>query len=156
VASGRPKAEMPEELVRYLEGGRLVVAATVDVDAEGAPYTMVMNSALALDAHTIRFALDHRTHTLTNLRADPRIMLEVVADGMIYGVRGVAAIVRETMDHAPIASALVEMAVEHVKRDLPPGVIVEGPVFRWGALEPYIAPVEPPMFEELRTYQRGG
>ena len=89
VASGRPQAEMPEELVRYLEGGRLVVAATVD--AEGAPYTMVMNSALAIDPHTIRFALDHRTHTLVNLRANPRIMFEVVADGMIYGVRGTAA-----------------------------------------------------------------
>ena len=142
---------MPEELVRYLEGGRLVVAATVDAD--GAPYTMVMNSALAIDAHTIRFALDHRTHTLVNLRADPRIMFEVVGDGMIYGVRGTATIVREQMEHAPIASALVEVAVEHVKRDLPPGVKVEAPKFEWAALAPFMDPVEPPMFEELRTYR---
>jgi len=144
---------MPDELVRYLEGGRLLVAATVDAD--GAPYTMVLNSALALDAHTVRFALDRRTHTLANLRANPGIMFEVIADGMIYGVRGAAEILREEMDHAPTPSALVEVSVEQVKRDLPPGVIVEGPSFRWGALDPYMSPVEPPMFDELRTWPRG-
>jgi hypothetical protein len=53
-----------------------------------------------------------------------------------------------------VPSALVEVAVEAVKRDLPPGVIVEGPMYRWGALDPFMAPVEPPMFEELRTFGR--
>ena len=61
-AARRPRC--PTSSSRYLAGGRLVVAATVD--AEGAPYTMVMNSALAIDPHTIRFALDHRTHSLVN------------------------------------------------------------------------------------------
>jgi len=30
MASGRPRAEMPDDLVAYLAGGRLVVVATVD------------------------------------------------------------------------------------------------------------------------------
>jgi predicted pyridoxine 5'-phosphate oxidase superfamily flavin-nucleotide-binding protein len=143
---------MPEDLVRYLDGGRLIVASTVDPD--GWPYTMVMNSATALDARTIRFALDHRTHTLKNIRANGRIMLEVIGDGLIYGVRGAATIVRELMQNAPIASALIEVSVDSVKRDLPPGVIVEGPMFRWGALDPYMTPIEPKMFEELKTFGR--
>ena len=71
----------------------------------------------------------------------------------IYGVRGTATIIREQMEHAPIPSALIEVAVEHVKRDLPPGVDVDGPSFRWGALDPYMTPVEPPMFDEIRTYR---
>ena len=151
MASGRPSAEMPAELVRHLSGGRLVIAATIDDD--GWPYTMVLNSALAIDAGRIRFAIDHRTHSLANLRANGRIMLEIIGDGLIYGVRGSARVVRETMEHAPIASAMIEVAVEVVKRDLPPGVIVEGPMFRWGALDPYMTPIEPLMFEEMRTYQ---
>jgi predicted pyridoxine 5'-phosphate oxidase superfamily flavin-nucleotide-binding protein len=143
---------MPGDLVAYLSGGRLVVGATIDED--GDPYTMVMNSVIAIDSTTIRFCLDHRTHTLTNLRADGRMMLEVIGNGLVYGVRGTATIIREQMDHAPIPSAMVELAVEAVKRDLPPGVELDAPVFRWGALAPYMTPVEPPMFEELRTYRR--
>ncbi len=54
---------MPDDLVAYLAGGRLVVGATID--EHGEPYTMVMNSAIAIDPRTIRFCLDHRTHTLT-------------------------------------------------------------------------------------------
>ena len=65
-------------------------------------------------------------------------------------MRGTATIIREQMDHAPIPSALVELVVEAVKRDLPPGVEVEAPAFRWGAIGQFMTPVEPPMFEEIR------
>lgn len=143
---------MPGDLVTYLSGGRLVMGATVDENGE--PYTMVMNSAIAIDAHTVRFCLDHRTHTLRNLRANNRMMLEVVGDGLIYGVRGTATIIREQMDYAPVPSAMVELTVETVKRDLPPGVEVDAPAFRWGAIAPLMKPVDPPMFEEIRTYGR--
>ena len=151
MASGRPSAEMPDELVRHLDGTHLAIAATVDGD--GWPYTMVLNSAIAVDAHRIRFAIDGRTHSLVNLREHGRIMLEVIGDGFIFGVRGTARVLRDKMDHAPIASAMIEIDVELVKQDLPPGVIVEGPMFRWGALDPYMTPIEPAMFEELRTYE---
>ena len=144
---------MPPELVEFLAGGRLVVAATVDGD--GLPYTLVMNSAVALDARTIRFALDRRTHTLKNLESHPAMMFEIVGDGFIFGVRGVARVLRDQMEHAPTPSALVEVSVELVKRDLPPGVQVEGPRFEWGPLGQYMSPIEPAMFEELRTYKTG-
>ena len=150
MSSGTPKEAMPAELVEWLSGGRLVVGATVDV--EGGPYTMVMNSVVATDEHTLRFALDHRTHTLANLRKDGRMMLEVVGDGFIYGVSGVARVVVEQMQHAPIPSALVQVDVETVKRDLPPGVQVTAPSFAWGALEQYMTSIEPAMFEELRDW----
>jgi hypothetical protein len=153
MSSGQPKDAMPDELVAYLEGGRLVVAATVDSD--GMPYTMVMNSAMAVDANTIRFCIDHRTHSLKNIRGNGRIMFEVIGDGFIYGVRGSARVVVEKMEHAPIPSAMVEVSVETVKRDLPPGVEVEGPRFRWGALEQFMAPVEPKMFAEMRDWGGG-
>lgn len=143
---------MPDDLVAYLTGGRIVIGATID--EHGEPYTMVMNSAIAVDAHTVRFCLDHRTHTLTNVRANAHMMLEVVGDGLIYGIRGTATIIREQMDHAPIPSALIELAVEAVKRDLPPGVEVDAPRFRWGAIGQFMDSVEPPMFEEIRTYGR--
>ena len=150
MSSGKPNDEMPLELVSFLAGGRLVVASTVD--AEGLPYTMVMNSAVALDAHTIRFALDRRTHSLKNIEAHGAMMFEIIGDGFIYGVRGAARVLREQMEHAPTPSALIEVSVETVKKDLPPGVQVTAPTFEWGPFGAYMTPIEPAMFEELRTY----
>lgn len=151
MASGRPQADLPDDLLSYLAGGRLVVVATVDAD--GWPYTMVMNWAAAKDARTIRLSMDRRTHSLKNVEANGRVMLEVIGDGLIYGVRGSARVIQDEMRHAPVPSAMVEVAVEHVKRDLPPGVIVEGPVFRWGALDPFMSPLDPLGIEELKTYE---
>jgi hypothetical protein len=151
MSSGQPKAEMPPELVEFLSGGRLVVGSTID--AEGAPYTMVMNSVMALDASTIRFCLDRRTHTLKNIEANGQMMLEIIGDGIIFGVRGTARVIREQMDHAPIPSAMVELSVEAVKRDLPPGVLVTAPAFEWGALAEFMGAIEGKMFEEMRTYR---
>ena len=150
MASGETKDTLPDDLLAYLTGGQLIVAATIDAD--GSPYTMVMNSAIAVDARTIRFALDRRTHSLKNIEANGRIMFEIIGDGIAYGVRGAATILRETMEHAPIASALINVTVDQVKRDLPPGVEVDPPHFRWGPLGDYMTSIEPAMFNELRTH----
>jgi hypothetical protein len=151
MASVPTSGEMPDELVRFLSGGRLVVVATVD--SEGWPYTMVMNWAVAKDARTVRLCIDHRTQSLRNIRERGRAMVEVIGDGMVYGVRGPARVIVEQMRHAPIPSAMVEVAVDLVKRDLPEGVEVDAPAYRWGALEPYMSKLDPLGFEEMRTYQ---
>jgi hypothetical protein len=56
------------------------------------------------------------------------------------------------MEHAPIPSAMVEVAVDIVKKDLVPGVEFEGPKFRWGALEPVMGKADPLGIAELRGY----
>lgn len=145
--------ELPARALEALAGGRLVVVATVD--ERGWPYTMVMNWAAARDARTIRLSLDSRTHTLANIRRNGRVMLEVLADGVIMGVRGSARIIQEQMAHAPIPSAMVEVAVEHVKDDLIDGVEFTGPSFRWGALESFMAPLDPLGIAELKSYEPG-
>ena len=142
---------MPDDLIAWLAGGRVVVVATVGDD--GWPYTMIMNWAAATDARTVRLALNHDTQTLRNVRANGRVMLEVLGDGLVYGVRGSARVVLERMRHGPVPSAIVEVRVESVKRDLIPGVEFEGPRFRWGKLEPVMGPLDPLGIEELRSFR---
>jgi hypothetical protein len=148
MSSGQERDSLPDVLIEYLSGGRLITGATID--AKGRPYMMVMNSAVALDAHTICFALDHRTKTLTHLRERPAMMLEVIGEGFVFGVRGHARVIKELMANCPIPSALMRFDVEAVKSDLPPGVQIKPIEFNWGALEAFMGPVEGAMFEEIR------
>ncbi len=151
--SERLSGEMPSDLVDYLAGGKIVVVATVDDD--GSPYTMIMNWALALDAKTLRLSLDRRTQTLRNVEANGRVMVEVIGDGLAYGVRGTARVIIEEMRHAPVPSAMVEVAVDMVKRDLVPGVEIEGPKFRWGTLAAVMGPADESGLRELREWREG-
>lgn len=144
-------ADMPDDLVAWLCGGKVVVVATVD--GSGWPYTMIMNWALAKDSRTLRLSLDRRTQTLRNVEANGRVMLEVLGDGLAYGVRGDARVILEKMQHAPVPSAMVEVNVTTVKRDLIPGVELEGPRFRWGKLAPFMGPLDPLGLDELRTFE---
>lgn len=153
MSSGEELDTLPEALVQYLSGGKLVTGATIDGEAR--PYMMVMNSAVAVDNHTIRFALDHRTKSLANLRERPAMMLEVIGDGFVFGVRGQARIVKELMANCPVPSALMQLDVEAVKSDLPPGVQIKPIEFSWGALEQFMAPVEGRMFGEIRGDDSG-
>src|SRR5438067_12478369 len=92
--------EMPAELVEHLAGGKIVVVATVGDD--GWPYTMIMNWALARDPRTLRLSLDRRTQTLRNIRANGRVLLEVLGGGLVYVVRGPARIIVDEMRHAAV------------------------------------------------------
>jgi predicted pyridoxine 5'-phosphate oxidase superfamily flavin-nucleotide-binding protein len=150
--SERIEGGMPDDLVRHLAGGRIVVVATVDED--GAPYTMIMNWAVAKDPRTLRLSIDRRTQTLRNLRANPRVMVEVLGDGLVYGVRGAARIIQEEMRYAPVPSAMVEVDVDFVKRDLIPGVEFRGPSFEWGALSPVMVPADERGIRELHEFGR--
>lgn len=142
---------MPADLVEWLSGGKIVVVATVD--AEGWPYTMIMNWAVAVDETIVRLSIDRRTTTLKNIEANGRVMIEVLGDGLAYAVRGDARVILDVMEHAPIPSAMVEVKVNRVKKDLVPGVEFEGPKFHWGALEPVMSKADPLGIAELHSYR---
>lgn len=142
---------MPDDLVAWLAGGKIVVVATID--AEGWPYTMIMNWAVATDPNTVRLSIDRRTTTLKNIEANGRVTIEVLGDGLAYAVRGSARVILDVMQHAPIPSAMVEVGVDRVKKDLVPGVEFEGPKFRWGALAPVMDRADPLGIAELRDFR---
>jgi hypothetical protein len=149
MGSSNEREDLPEAVVAFLNGSHIVVGATIDDD--GYPYTMIMNSAIAVDPKTVRFALDHRTSTLRFVRERPAMAIEIVGDGFVVAARGTARILRERMEHAPVPSALVQFDIQAVKSDLPPGVGMKPPHFDWGALGEYMRGVEPAMFKELRS-----
>lgn len=139
---------LPHAALQYLQGGRTVVVATVDPD--GKPWTGVMGWVYAPDAKTVRLILARDGQTLANIRANGQIMLEILGDGFIYGVRGRGCVVRESIDGAPVPASVVEMVVDMVKNDLPPGIEFHARIeSRW--IDPEKQAVEDRGLEMLRA-----
>lgn len=120
-------SEIPEAAVAWLVGGNPVAVATVDAD--GSPYGGILGSCVALDRKTLRFAAFGAGQTVRNVRAHGRIFIETLGDGLVIGMAGAARVVKDPMDasaYPPHHYVMVEVAVERVKDDHPPGIRITG------------------------------
>ena len=143
-----PPAQMPPQLVQLLLGGQTCVVATVD--ERGRPSTTLMTWVVARDPQTISIAFDVRGRALANVRNNPEIAIEVLADDIIFGLRGRAVIEKERMDCAPFACALVAVRVEEVKDHGAAGVTFVGPRYHFAPEKQHRTGVEAAIFEELK------
>jgi hypothetical protein len=140
--------EMPRNLVQFLLGGQTCVVATVD--AQAAPQTSIMTWAVARDPQTLTLAVDHRSRSLHNIRANPRIAVEVLGDNLCYGLRGSAIIEKETMNATPFPCALVAVRVEEARDHGAAGVHFVGPKYSFHSGKEHRKGVEEAIFAELK------
>jgi hypothetical protein len=146
--SPAPPGVLPAELVRFLSGGQTCIVATVD--EEGAPTTTLMTWVVARDPLTLTLAVDQRSRSLRNLRKRPHIAIEVLGDGICYGLRGHADVEKETLASAPFPSALVAVRIEECRDHNAPGVRFYGPRYDFEPGKEHRSGVEQAVFEELR------
>ena len=139
---------LPAELVGFLSGGQTCIVATVD--DEGFPTTTLMTWVVARDPVTLRLAVDQRSKALRNLRERPHIAIEVLGDGICYGLRGHADIEKETLTSAPFPAALVVVRLEECRDHAAPGVRFYGPRYDFEPGKEHRSAVEQAVFDELR------
>ena len=140
--------EMPPRLVQYLLGGQTCVVATIGEN--GAPQTTIMTWGVARDPQTLTFAVDTRSRSLKNLKADPRVAVEVLGDDLCYGLRGTAVVEKEQMSSAPFPCALVAVRVEDCRDHGAAGVVFVGPRYSFAAGKEHRKGVEDAVFQELK------
>lgn len=120
---------LPERAIAWLQGGHSVVVTTVD--GESRPWTGVMSWARARDARQILLIMAASSESLQNVRINGQIMLQVLGDSFVYGVRGQARVIEESISGAPVPAAMVEMTVDLVKDDLTPGRAFHSQIDSW-------------------------
>jgi len=147
-SAAAPPNELPPELVQFLTGGQCCVVATID--DSGAPATTLMTWVSARDPLTLTLAVDQRSRALRNLRKRPLVAIEVLGDGLCYGLRGHAEVEKETMDAAPFPSALVAVRIEECRDHGAPGVKFFGPRYEFEAGKEHRGEIEKAVFAELR------
>lgn len=141
-------AEMPPHLVQFLLGGQALVVATAD--EQGAPLTTLMTWAVARDPQTLTLAVDTRSRSMRNIRANRRVAIEVLGDDICYGLRGTAVVEKETMESAPFPCALVAVRIDEVRDHAAAGIQFKGPSYSFHPGKEHRQGVEEAVFEELK------
>jgi hypothetical protein len=140
--------EMPPRLVQFLFGGQTCVVATID--ERGYPQTTLMTWVVARNQHLLTLAVDVRSHSLTAMRVNPRVAVEVLGDDLCYGLRGTAVIEKETMSSTPFPCTLVAVHIEEVRDHGAAGVRFVGPRYSFRPGKEHRAGVEDAIFRELK------
>jgi hypothetical protein len=141
-------AEMPPHLVQFLLGGQALVVATAD--EQGTPLTTLMTWAVARNPQTLSLAVDTRSRSMRNIRANGRVAIEVLGDDICYGLRGTAVVEKELMQSAPFPCALVAVRIEDVRDHAAAGVRFKGPSYTFHPGKEHRKGVEEAVFAELK------
>lgn len=107
--------ELPASAVNFLRGGKIVVVTTVD--REGRPNAAPFSWVVAKDNKTIRLGINQGVATLENIRHRGEVCLSLTGPELHLTVKGTARVVKDTIEDAPIPTAVVEVEVREVKDD---------------------------------------
>ncbi len=140
---------LPDELVRHLTGGQLSVVASLEED--GRPVTTLMSWVVALSPKRIALCVDSRSRTYRNLVDRRHAALEVLGDGLTWGVKGTSRLAKERMEATPFPCAVIEVTVEEARDHAAPGTFFQGPSYRYADGKEHRHDLEDRIFAELRS-----
>lgn len=142
-------SELPPEITTTLVGGQSNVVATIDAD--GRPNTTLMTWVVALDTRRIALCVDKRSRTYDNLLERPGIALELLNDGITWGVKGLATVAKEQMESTPFPCAIVVVSVEEARDHGHPTTHFRGPTYEYAGDKQHRRELEQRIYAELRS-----
>ncbi|UII57267.1 pyridoxamine 5'-phosphate oxidase family protein [Cytobacillus spongiae] len=107
-----PKLVKP--LFDELQKERFVTIATVDHETNG-PNVSAISWVFAKDEESVYFAVDNRSRIVQNIRANHKVVINVIANESTYSISGDAIIKVEKMDDVPLKLALVQININEVR-----------------------------------------
>jgi hypothetical protein len=118
-----------KELFVELQSECFVTIATIDFE-KGGPNVSAISWVLAKNEQTIIFAVDNRSRIIPNIKANPLVVLNLVANESTYSISGKAEIKRDRIEGVPLGLSLVEVKIDEVRDVMFYGSkIVTGPVY---------------------------
>jgi flavin reductase (DIM6/NTAB) family NADH-FMN oxidoreductase RutF len=105
--------KLSEELVKHLQGGRMVTLASIDAE-NGSPNLLCISWLSAIDSSTLRLAIDGRSKLLQNIAKDDRVTVTVLGLGTAYAITGRARKYVDRLEDVALNMAGVEISVAAV------------------------------------------
>jgi hypothetical protein len=139
---------LPPEIASS-RGPHVHIVATVDPD--GRASTTLMSWVVIVDGRTLRLCVDTRSRTFQNLVERPAVGIEILADGVTWGVKGEARVLRQQMASTPFPCALVEVAIDEARDHGVTGTVFRGPTIAYEADKQHRLDFERRVFDELAS-----
>ncbi|WP_438351643.1 pyridoxamine 5'-phosphate oxidase family protein [Paenibacillus sp. FA6] len=109
--------QMTDTLLSQLKSETFVLLNTIDVET-GGPTSSAISWIYALNASTLRLAIDHRSRLVENIRNNPLVTITVFADGKVHAINGRASIVLDPLPEVPFKLCCFDISIEAVRNAL--------------------------------------
>lgn len=106
--------KLSDELVAFLQGPQPVLITTIDAETRW-PTNNLITWVLAVDGERIRLAADAKGRIMTNVRADSRVLVTVMAHGACHTIEGDARVAAETLEGPSLKLGCAEVQVKAVR-----------------------------------------
>jgi flavin reductase (DIM6/NTAB) family NADH-FMN oxidoreductase RutF len=103
-----------DPLFQALQKERFVTIATIDYET-GGPNVSAISWIYAPSEERIYFAVDNRSRIVQNIKHNPLVVVNVIANESTYSINGKANIKVERIEGIPLKLALVEIAITEVR-----------------------------------------
>ncbi len=112
--TNRVESTLTFSLFEKLQKERFVTISTIDSET-GGPSVSAISWVFAPNQQIIRFAVDNRSRIVRNIKENPLIVLNLIANESTYAIYGEASILIEKLEQVPLKLALVEITVKEVR-----------------------------------------
>jgi hypothetical protein len=105
---------LPEELYTLLQKEAFVLLGTIDSETHG-PASNAISWLYAIDKGKLRFAVDHRSRLINNLKQQPQVTVTLIGAGSVHTIYGKAAMVTEALEDVPFKLSCFDIAIDIVR-----------------------------------------
>lgn len=106
--------ELTPEMVEALQGKSIVLLNVVEKES-GAIYSTALSWVFAVNATTIRFAIDAKSDFIKIIEQDPAVLMNFVAQESVFSVTGKASVKVAKTEELTLKLALLEVEVEGIR-----------------------------------------
>ncbi|MNW55068.1 hypothetical protein D3C74_327070 [compost metagenome] len=108
---------LSESLFNQFQNETFVLLNTVDHES-GGPTSSAISWIYAVDSTVLRFALDHRSRLVANIKACPKITVTVFGSETIHAINGTATVVQDALEGVPFNICCFDLQIEAVRNAL--------------------------------------
>ena len=109
--------QMTDTLLSQLKSETFVLLNTIDVET-GGPTSSAISWVYALNASTLRLAIDYRSRLVENIRNNPLVTITVFTDGKVHAINGRASVALDPLPEVPFKLCCFDISIEAVRNAL--------------------------------------
>ncbi|MFD1772940.1 pyridoxamine 5'-phosphate oxidase family protein [Paenibacillus rhizophilus] len=110
-------AQLTESLLKMLQNETFVLLNTVDAES-GGPTSTAISWVYAVNATTLRLAIDHRSRLVRNMKENPLVTLTIFGEGTVHAINGRSVVKIDPLPEVPFEMCCFDVQISAVRNAL--------------------------------------